>query len=372
MKNGTRRDLGEKKKYKGPCKVTNPIDSCWRCDPNWAKDRFKLAKCAMGFGRKTTGGLGGKIYTVTDDGDDDVMDPKPGTLRYGVIQKEPLWIIFAHDMVIKLEQELLVGSHKTIDGRGANIQIKAGAGITLQFVENVIIHGLRIRNIKSTRGGLVRDSVDHIGLRTKSDGDGIGLFGATNVWLDHLSLADCEDGLIDVIMGSTAVTISNCHMTKHNDVMLFGAGEAYTGDKVMQITVAFNHFGNGLIQRMPRCRYGWIHVVNNDYTHWIMYAIGGSSNPTILSQGNRFIAPNNDAAKLVTNRVNTPESAWKDWQWQTQKDLFLNGAVFVPSGKPICLDEIDKESFIQPKPGADAPLISSFSGRLSCKIGKPC
>lgn len=32
-------------------------------------------------------------------------------------------------------------------------------------------------------------------------------------------------------------------------------------------------------------------MVNNDYTHWEMYAIGGSANPTINSQGNRFLAP---------------------------------------------------------------------------------
>lgn len=42
---------------------------------------------------------------------------------------------------------------------------------------------------------------------------------------------------------------------------------------------------------VSRCRHGYFHVVNNDYTHWIMYAIGGSANPTINSQGNRFLAP---------------------------------------------------------------------------------
>jgi hypothetical protein len=40
-------------------------------------------------------------------------------------------------------------------------------------------------------------------------------------------------------------------------------------------------------------------VVNNDYTHWEMYAIGGSAEPTINSQGNRFLAPTNPFAKEV-------------------------------------------------------------------------
>lgn len=48
-----------------------------------------------------------------------------------------------------------------------------------------------------------------------------------------------------------------------------------------------------------RCRHGYFHVVNNDYTHWEMYAIGGSADPTINSQGNRYLAPTNRFAKEV-------------------------------------------------------------------------
>jgi hypothetical protein len=50
---------------------------------------------------------------------------------------------------------------------------------------------------------------------------------------------------------------------------------------------------------MPRCRLGYIHVVNNDFTQWEMYAIGGSANPTINSQGNRYTAPSDPNAKEV-------------------------------------------------------------------------
>lgn len=59
----------------------------------------------------------------------------------------------------------------------------------------------------------------------------------------------------------------------------------------MRITVIYNHFGKRLVQRMPRVRSGIVHVINNDYTHWEMYAIGGSHHATIISQGNRYIAP---------------------------------------------------------------------------------
>lgn len=216
--NTTRRGL--RGKYHGQCQVTNPIDKCWRCDPNWAKNRKKLADCAIGFGHGTTGGKDGKFYQVTDPSDKDLVNPKPGTLRHAVIQKEPLWITFKHNMNIKLNGELLVTDNKTIDARGANVHISHGAQMTLQYVKNVIIHGLHIHDIKKCGGGMVRDSVNHFGVRTASDGDGISLYGATHVWIDHLSMTKCDDGLIDAISGSTAITISNCHFTNHNEVMV--------------------------------------------------------------------------------------------------------------------------------------------------------
>ncbi|KAG5536696.1 hypothetical protein RHGRI_024201 [Rhododendron griersonianum] len=299
--NSTRREL---RRYKGPCIATNPIDRCWRCRKNWEHHRMKLADCALGFGRHTTGGKGGKIYVVTDPSDNDLVNPKPGTLRFAVIQPEPLWIIFARSMVIRLSEELIFTSDKTIDGRGANVHITGGAGFTLQFVRNIIIHGLRIHGIKAGNGGMIRDSVSHYGYRSKSDGDGISIFGSAHIWIDHVSMLNCDDGLIDAVEGSTAITISNCHFTNHNEVMLFGASDLYSGDSIMQITVAFNHFGKGLIQRMPRVRWGFVHVVNNDYTHWLMYAIGGSHNPTIISQGNRFIAQ----SSLFTKEASFPTS----------------------------------------------------------------
>lgn len=145
----------------------------------------------------------------------------------------------------------------------------------------------------------VRSSPTHFGYRTKSDGDGISIFGSKDIWIDHCSLSHCKDGLIDAVMGSTGITISNNFFSHHNEVMLLGHSDDYSPDSGMQVTIAFNHFGEKLVQRMPRCRRGYIHVVNNDFTQWEMYAIGGSGNPTINSQGNRYTAPSNRNAKEV-------------------------------------------------------------------------
>jgi len=370
--NTTRRQL-KGKKYGGPCMATNPIDKCWRCQPNWANNRMRLADCGLGFGKKATGGKNGNIYVVTDSSDNDMVNPKPGTLRHAVIQKEPLWIIFSRSMVIRLSQELIMQGDKTIDGRGAKVHIAHGAGIMIQFVKNVIIHGLHIHDIHQGNGGMIRDSVDHYGFRMASDGDGISIFGSTNIWIDHVSMWNCKDGLIDAIEGSTGITISNCHFTDHNDVMLLGANNMQTKDKLLQATIAFNHFGKRLVQRMPRIRYGFVHVVNNDYTHWNMYAIGGSQAPTIISQGNRFIAPLNDRLKEVTKREIAEESEWKSWNWRSEGDLMMNGAFFKESGDPNTIKKYAaKYNLVQAAPGTQVTWITRFAGSINCCAGKAC
>nr|CAD1836034.1 unnamed protein product [Ananas comosus var. bracteatus] len=319
------------------CFTGNPIDDCWRCSGvDWQSDRQRLADCGIGFGRGALGGKGGPLYVVTDSSDLDPVNPTPGTLRHAAIQEGPLWIVFAADMTIRLNEELLVNSFKTLDGRGADVHVAGGACITLQYVSHVIIHNIHVHDCVPAGDANVRSSPTHYGWRTRSDGDGISLYSAVSVWVDHCSLSNCADGLVDAIMGSTAITVSNCYFARHNEVMLLGHSDEYLPDSGMQVTIAFNHFGEQLVQRMPRCRRGYFHIVNNDYTRWEMYAIGGSANPTINSQGNRYIAPADPNAKeVVTKRVDTEESAWTGWNWRTEGDMMVNGAFFVPSGEGL-------------------------------------
>ncbi|OAY29557.1 probable pectate lyase 5 [Manihot esculenta] len=353
------------------CGTGNPIDDCWRCDPNWERNRRRLADCAIGFGKDAIGGKDGRIYVVTDSSDDDAVNPKPGTLRHAVIQDEPLWIIFKRDMVIKLKQELLVSSFKTIDGRGASVHISGGPCISIQYVSNIIIHGLHIHDCKEGGNAQIRVSPSHYGWRGKSDGDGITILASKHIWVDHCSLSNCYDGLIDATHGSTALTFSNNHFTHHDKVMLLGHSDSCTQDKDMRVTVAFNHFGEGLVQRMPRCRHGFFHVVNNDYTQWEMYAIGGSASPTIFSQGNRFLASDDNSKKEVTKHENAPESEWSKWNWMSEGDLMENGAFFRQTGAGASA-RYARASSLTARPSSLVNSITRTAGVLSCRKGSRC
>ena len=138
------------------CGTGNPIDDCWHCDPHWHLQRKCLVDYGIGFGRNVVGGWDGQYYVVTNLGDYDTVNPRPGTLRHVVIQNRPLWIVFKRDTVIKLKQELIMNNFKTIDAHGVNVHIANEACITIKFVTNVIIHGLHIHDCKPTGNSKVR------------------------------------------------------------------------------------------------------------------------------------------------------------------------------------------------------------------------
>ncbi|KAF8035236.1 hypothetical protein BT93_C1302 [Corymbia citriodora subsp. variegata] len=264
-------------------------------------------------------------------------------------------------MVINLKYELLISSFKTIDGRGANVHVTGRGCLIIYNVTNIIIHNVHIHHCKPSGNAEIRISPTQVTPRGKSDGDGISVSASSKIWIDHCFLSYCTKDLIDVILGSTAVTISNNMFTHHDKVMLLGHSDDFTADTGMQVTVAFNHFGIGLTERMPRCRFGYFHVVNNDYTQWGMYAVGGSSHPTINSQGNRYGAPQDDNKKEVTKRMDTDESEWRKWNWRSEGDLMVNGAFFVISGADMSPQYAEASSM--------SPLPANYIDQLTGSAG---
>ncbi|XP_010646559.1 probable pectate lyase 1 [Vitis vinifera] len=96
------------------CLTGNPVDDCWRCDPNWQNNQLRLTNCGIGFGQDAMSGKGGQFYVVIDSFDEDPINPTLGTFQHAVIQTQPLCITFSTSMLIKLKHELIVNSFKTI------------------------------------------------------------------------------------------------------------------------------------------------------------------------------------------------------------------------------------------------------------------
>lgn len=102
-----------------------------------------------------------------------------------------------------------------------------------------------------------------------------------------------------------------------------------------------------------------------------MYAIGGSADPTINSQGNRFLAQNDRFNKEVTKHEDAPESEWKHWNWRSEGDLLLNGAFFIPSGAGAS-SGYARTSSLGARPSSLINSITVRAGTLSCKKGSHC
>jgi pectate lyase len=166
---------------------------------------------------------------------------------------------------------VVLSSDKSILGLpGAHIK----GGLDLNNVKNVII-----RNVTVEGPG----AVDNNG-GTAGEGrqDAISIVNeAKNIWLDHIHVLDGEDGNADVTKASDFVTISWSRFTytdksyvsgvtdwSHRFCNLLGgsdtekASSGATSVDKLNVTFYKTHWGQGVAERMPRVRFGKVHVAN--------------------------------------------------------------------------------------------------------------
>ncbi|GMN53904.1 hypothetical protein TIFTF001_023036 [Ficus carica] len=224
----------------------NAIDQCWRRDQNWRRNRPKLAACSVGFAGKMSGNAGrGLIHYMVTDPSDNPVNPKPGTLRYGATMiKGKVWITFQRDMRITLQKTLLISSFTAIDGRGFSVHIVGNACLMVYKESNIIIHGLRIHQCRAQAPSSVMSPSGKVMPLGQVDGDAIRLVSATKIWIDHNTLYQCQDGLLDVTRSSTDITISNNWFRDQDKVMLLGHDDGYIRDKNMKVTSRMDTVGN--------------------------------------------------------------------------------------------------------------------------------
>jgi pectate lyase len=160
---------------------------------------------------------------------------------------------------------------KTILGLpGAHVK----GGFDLDNVKNVIIRNLVVEG---------PGAVDNDG-GTAGEGrhDAISVVNESkNIWFDHLSVMDGEDGNTDITKASDFVTISwtkftytdksypsgtsgmshrYCNLLGGSDTEKSSGGAASDGK--LSVTFYKTWWGTGVAERMPRVRFGKVHVAN--------------------------------------------------------------------------------------------------------------
>ena len=146
------------------------------------------------------------------------------------------------------------GSNKTIIGLKPGT--KLNAVLYIKNVSNIIV-----RNIVIQGHGSNQDQA----------WDNLNIENSKNVWIDHCEFWDGQDGNADVVKGADNVTFTWCKFgykikSSHNLSNLIASSDKETeSEGKLNVTFMFNWWVSAS-QRMPRCRFGNIHVVNNLYT----------------------------------------------------------------------------------------------------------
>ena len=174
---------------------------------------------------------------------------------------------------LKRQKDIIeVASNKTIVGvKGAEL---AGIGLNINGQENIIIRNLIIHH---------------------ADPDGIAARNSHHIWVDHCDVysqdeADKEDwdGLVDLTVGSSYLTVSYCYIHDHHKACLLNSGTMHFEDNGKNRATYHHNAFVRTDQRNPRIGYGLGHVFCNYYQNIGSYAIGLHTQAQVLSEHNYF------------------------------------------------------------------------------------
>ena len=139
--------------------------------------------------------------------------------------------------------------------------------------------------------------------------DCLCLESCDNFWIDHCEFYDGMDGNVDIVEGTDCVTFTWCKFgykiapipggketDDHRFSNLIGNNDGMTSDNGhLRITFSNCWWSDGCVERMPRVRFGKVHVANCLYSSPnTQYCFGVGYMSKIYAEGNAFTS---DAAK---------------------------------------------------------------------------
>jgi pectate lyase len=229
----------------------------------------------------------------------------------------------------QLRVRIRVGSNTTIVGIGNKATIR-GAWMDIRGTANVANSrtNIIVRNIT------FQDTYDCFPQWSPTDGvlgswnalyDSVSLRDSNNVWIDHNTFEDKttvdskapnyfgvlyqqHDGALDITNASDLVTVSWNRFRNHDKVMLIGSSDSAAADRgKLRVTLHHNLFER-VGQRVPRVRFGQVHVYNNYYdvrnTPNYQYSWGVGIESALYAEENLFVAPRSFTPDQIVERLN--------------------------------------------------------------------
>ena len=219
-----------------------------------------------------------------------------------------------------------VGSNVTLYGYpGVTItQPSKGSGIKISGSKNVIVRNISVQGV----GAVDEDDEDCLQINHE----------AKNIWIDHVHVYDGHDGNMDIVNQSDYITVSWSKFTytskskNHQFSNLFGNSDSKTADaNALKITVHHNWWGDGVKERMPRVRFGQVHVVNNLYTSSAAsYCVRAGMKANIRVESNVFIGVKNPLDYNNQSKEDAKVSMINNYYEKTSGNTTGQGTAFTP------------------------------------------
>lgn len=220
-----------------------------------------------------------------------------------------------------------VGSNVTIYGyQGAVItQPTTGSAMKLSGSKNVIIRNLKFQGI----GAHDDDDEDCLQVNHESK----------NVWIDHVDIYDGHDGNLDITNASDYVTVSwtkfsyTSKSTGHQFSNLIGNSKTKTSDRG-HLNVTFHHtwWADGVVERMPRVRFGKVHVANNLFdSKNTSYCVRAAVEANIRIENNVFLNVQKALDLYTSDGAITAAQMINNYEENVKKKEAGMGTAFTPS-----------------------------------------
>ncbi|WP_295055876.1 pectate lyase [uncultured Fibrobacter sp.] len=220
-----------------------------------------------------------------------------------------------------------VGSNVTIYGyQGAIIaQPTTGSAMKLSGSKNVIIRNLKFKGV----GAHDDDDEDCLQVNHESK----------NVWIDHVDVYDGHDGNLDITNASDYVTISwtkfsyTSASTGHQFSNLIGNSKTKTSDRGhLNVTIHHTWWADGVVERMPRVRFGKVHVANNLFdSKNASYCVRAAIEADIRIERNVFIGVQKALDLYTSDGAITAAQMIENYEENVKKKQDGTGTAFKPS-----------------------------------------
>ena len=219
-----------------------------------------------------------------------------------------------------------VGSNVTIYGyQGAIIaQPTSGSAMKLSGSKNVIIRNLKFKGV----GAHDDDDEDCLQVNHESK----------NVWIDHVDVYDGHDGNLDITNASDYVTISwtkfsyTSASTGHQFSNLIGNSKTKTSDRGhLNVTIHHTWWADGVVERMPRVRFGKVHVANNLFdSKNASYCVRAAIEADIRIERNVFIGVQKALDLYTSDGAITAAQMISNYEENVKKQQAGTGTAFTP------------------------------------------